>query len=75
MNIEEYKAKHNLKEVPIWFYFQGMMFWIFPLSAIVGYLCYIFKINFWIGFTIIIPWCIFWGLKGYKKWCVDNGNK
>ena len=74
MNIEEYKIKNGIKKLPITFYFSGMMFWIFPFSAVVGYFCYIFKIDFWIGFVLIIPYCIFWGFKGYKKYKKDMEN-
>lgn len=74
MDIEEYKLRHNIKELPIMFYFQGAFFWVFPVAVVIGLLCRIFNINFWIGFIILIPYCLFWGYKAFKKYNKNKGK-
>jgi len=75
MDIEEYKLRNNLKKLPIMFYFQGIFFWIFPISIIVGLIIKYYNLPFWIGLVVIIPWCILWGLKGYRKYVEVNKQK
>ena len=72
MNVEEYKLRHGLKELPITFYFGGMFFWIFPFAAIVGLICRFLNIHFIFGIVIIIPWCVFWSRKAFVKWKKDK---
>jgi len=71
--IEEYKLRHNIKELPIMFYFQGMFFWILPVAIIVGLIIRIFNYPHWAGMIVIIPWCIWWGLKSFNKYRSDKG--
>lgn len=72
MDIEEIMFRNNWKEIPIWFYFQGMLFWVTPFAIVDGLICMLFKIPFIIGFIILIPYSIFWALKGYKKYVSDR---
>jgi len=72
MDIEEYKIRHGFKELPIWFYFQGVCFWVFPFAMLMGALTFLEVIPDWLGFVLLIPWCLFWGYKGFKKYKVDK---
>lgn len=72
MEIEEYKFRHGIKKLPMWFYFQGMAFYIFPVAIVVGIVCRVFSIPFWIGASVITPWAVFWGLKAFKKYVEDR---
>jgi len=64
-----------MDEKPIWFYFQGIGFWIFLMAIPLGLFIRYSGIPFWIGFAIIIPWCLFWAYKGHKKYQTDRLNQ
>jgi len=70
--IETYKIRHGYKELPIWFYFQGMFFWIIPVALAIAVIWRVFQLPFWLGLIIIIPYCGFWGLKAFRKYKNDK---
>lgn len=57
---------------PITFYLQGICFWVLMGVIILWVIRIYVEYPKWIGFVILIPYCVFWGLKGFKKYRKDK---
>lgn len=74
MDVEKYMLRHNLKELPIWFYFKGMFFWIYLFILPVVVIHWFVRYPIWMAYAVVIPWSAFWGWKASKKYRSDRDN-